>query len=495
MTSRFFDYIIIGSGMGGSAAAFALTQKNKHVLLLEAGGAIHHDAQDWDGKSILVQGRYKTNHRVSIKQYSDKTYQPQPQEEALGGKTMFYGGACFRYRKADFQSWDLDYQDFEPWYQKAEDCLEIHGDLQADPGLPDTSHRYPFKPIAFSDPAQRIAKAARDLKLKPFPIPLAINRFNPDRPQCSLCNTCDGFPCKIKAKNDAVSCFLDRAKNDFLTIKTHVVVDKIEINRHQASQVLAYDSRQKKSQAFQASKIIIAGGAIGSAGILLRSQLKDDSSMLGKNLMRHCNAIVGALFPFKTNPTETFHKQVAIMDYYDQDRMHSGLATGIIQDIYMPPAEVLPHFLPTGIKTISKYLRPYIQNLLCVSEDAPQLDNQVMLSDIKDASGIFKIKVAHQYLPGDQKRNRTLIKAAKRILLQAGALTSIVRKIDSFSHAVGTLRFGQNSKKSVLDLSCRVHGLNNVFVLDGSFMPSSGGVNPSLTIAANALRVCDILEG
>lgn len=495
MKSDRYDYIIVGSGMGGSAAAYTLTQANKRVLLLESGGRVHHDDSDWDGQTILVEGRYKTNTSIDIKQYQQKKFKVQPQEEVLGGKTMFYGGACFRFREEDFTSWDLTYEDFKPWYLAAEQKLEIHGDLNADPCLANLNGSYPYKAIPYAPPAQRIVKAARKLKLKPFPIPLAINRFNPSRPQCELCNTCDGFPCKVKAKNDAVTCFLDRADTAMLDIKTHTMVDRIHINGIYASSLVAFDKKTKTFQKYKAPRIILSAGAIGSAGILLRSKVKDQSGLLGKRLMRHCNSIVGCLFPFKTNPNNVFHKQVAIMDYYHTHRSSTGLATGVIQDIYMPPAEVLPFFVPLGLKTVTKVLRGHIQNLLCITEDRPQLSNAISLSDDKDAFGILKTKVAHQYASSDVKRNKALVSKAKKILKKAGGTLSLVRKIDSFSHAVGTMKLGISPSTSVLDLNCRVHGLDNVFVLDGSFMPSSSGVNPSLTIAANALRVCHVLEG
>lgn len=495
MSLQRFDYIIVGSGMGGSAAAYALTQKGQSVLLIEAGGEIIHDEKDWDGLEILVRGRYKSDRPIQIKQYNQKKFFQQPQEEVLGGKTMFYGGACFRLRETDFQKWELGYEDFEPWYDEAEKMLEVHGHKEGDPTMPPKKQEYPYPPSELSEPSQRIKVACEKLGLRPFRIPMAINTFNHSRPVCISCNTCDGFPCRIKAKNDAVSCFLDKADPKLLHIELNTIVDQMIMDGNKAVGVRGFSKAAKSPVEYHANRIFICAGAIESPAIIMRSKVQDVSGRLGKNLMRHCNAVVGCLFPFQTNPQDVFHKQLAITDLYEQDRMNSGMATGVIQDIYMPPKEVLPHFVPFGIKTLTKFLRGHIQNLLCVTEDEPLMTNRVELSDKKNHYGFQKIRVHHQYPDSDIKRNQILIQTAKKILSKAGGLGFMVRKIDTFSHAVGTTVFGSNPSTSVLDLECKLHGTENVYVVDGGFMPTSAGVNPSLTIAANALRVCSSIEG
>lgn len=482
-----FDAIVIGSGMGGSACAYALTEKGKKVALIEAGGNIHHDDKDWDGKSILVDGRYKSKRPVWIKQYGQTKAKAQPQEEVLGGKTMFYGGACFRLRERDFASWPLGYEDFAPWYDLAEKMLEVHGQRGQDKTEPPAYTPYPYPPAPLSAPAQRVFNAAKDLGLHPCRIPMAINDFNKSRPVCIHCNTCDGFPCKIKAKNEAVSCFLSRAKQELLHVVLHAVATQIHHDGTKATHVTIIDQTTKTQKTLYADKIIVSAGAIESAALLLRSQVPDASGLIGKYLMRHINSIVGFVFPFATNPSNVFHKQMVITDHYYEAK--GNHATGVIQDIYMPPKEVLPYFVPTGIGWISQMLRNHIQNLLCITEDEALATNAVNLLSEKDHLGLPKVSVQHQYTQNDVKRNQILIRSARKILSRAGGILSMVRKIDTFSHAVGTARFGEDPKQSVLDTQCKLHQLDNVYVVDGSFMPSSGGVNPSLTIAANALRV------
>lgn len=205
--------------------------------------------------------------------------------------------------------------------------------------------------------------------------------------------------------------------------------------------------------------------------------------------MRHCNAIVCSLFPYKTNPERIFHKQVCITAFYEDLREQLHSSTGIIQDIYTPPREAIEHFAPHGLKRIAGNVTQFIQNLLCIAEDDPNIENSVSLSEELDAYGLPVIKIKHHYSTDDYLRRDYLIRRAKRILVTAGALGHYVHKIDTFSHAVGTARFGTSPEKSVLDKHCRFFGIKNLFVLDGSFFPTSAGVNPALTISANSLRV------
>ncbi len=484
-----YDCIVIGSGMGGSAAAYALTQLNKNVLLIEAGGRVTRSQDDWDAKRILVDGHYKSDRATWIKQYDQTTHQPQRQEEVLGGKTPFYGGACFRLRPNDFATWPLSYDQMQPWYLKAEKMLEVHGQAGQDPTEAPRQSPYPYAPAPLSPPAQRIERAAKALHLSPSRIPLSINSRNQARPLCIECNTCDGFPCKLKAKNEAETSFLAQCPSNRLTIAMNTLVTHLEMMGDKVQTVHAMNKQTKAKQSYRAPVVLVAAGALESAALLLRSNVPNGSDMLGKNLMRHCNGVVGGLFAFSTNPSNVFHKQIVISDLYEKERDQTGYAIGVIQDIYMPPKAALAHFAPKGLRWATMATRSLIQNLLCVAEDEPQSINRVYLSQDQDAYGLAKTMVDHQYTQQDLARKNQLTGLAKKVLRKAGALLTVDHKIDSFSHAVGTARFGHDPNACVLDAQCKLHGLSNLYVVDGSFMPTSGGVNPSLTIAANALRV------
>lgn len=329
--------------------------------------------------------------------------------------------------------------------------------------------------------------------MSPFRIPTAINFEGKQRTACILCNTCDGFPCKIEAKNDAIISFLNRCDPKCLHLKPNSIVNRVLREGEKITGVEVLDAETSEKRVFTAKIYVLSAGAIQSPAILMRSGLS--GPLLGRNLMRHANAFVSYVFPFVTNPESVFHKQVCVTDFYEHFREQYGTSGGCLQENCMPAAEIIKYFAPRGLKNIASFLSSYIQGLLVIAEDDPRLENRVVLSEsVRDCFDMPVIKVDHSYSVQDIERRDFLVQKARKILRKAGGLFSNVFEIDTFSHAVGTLRFGKEPATSVLDQNCRLWGLSNLYVLDGSFMPTSAGLNPSLTIAANSLRVGEWLK-
>ena len=491
------DAVVIGSGLGGALAAHRLVEAGARVVVLERGRWPHRDEGDWNPQAILNDLRYRGKTPLSVRQRDDRRFRPFPMNETVGGMSVFYGGASLRLRPADFARWPFDYQDLEPFYSEAERLLGVHGAAGADPLEPPRSAAYPFPPIPYSAPAERIRKAGEALGFRPFPIPLALNFSGQDGPRCVRCNTCDGFPCAIEAKNDATG-LLRRAERKGLTVRAGIAVRALQIRGDRVARAHGVDQESGEAVSFEAPLFVLAAGALGSPAILLRSGLagkdeKDEGAPpIGQFLMRHCNAVVAGLFPFETNPEQVFHKQVCFTDSYEERRARDGLAVGIIQDIYTPDAGVVRRAAGKFAGAfLAKPLVHRLQNLLCVAEDAAEPGNRVSLSGEMDALGMERIRVEHRYRRADEDRLALLVRRARTILRTAGALATHVWPISSFSHAVGTLRMGERGDEAPLEPTGRVRGLDNLFVTDGSAFPASGGVNPSLTIAAGALRITE----
>jgi choline dehydrogenase-like flavoprotein len=493
---RTFDVIVVGSGFGGGAAAYALSRAGRDVLLVERGGWPHRDETDWNGRAILLDQRYRGDTPLLVQQGgADRPVEVFP-NEVVGGNSVFFGGASLRLRVSDFERWPIGYADLEPYYGAAEALLEVHGRAGADPCEPPRTTDYAFAPPDLTAPAQRIYDAARALDLRPFQMPVAINHRGSREPRCINCVTCDGFPCRIGAKNDVTQTALKEADERHLTILARVLASRLVVEAGQVTGVEAVDRDSGRRLILQGRRVLLAAGAIATPALMLRSGLGalDASGMLGRNLMRHCNAMLGFVFPFKTNPEAVNHKQICITDFYEQTRASDGTALGIIQDMCMPPPDVVRALGPPGFRWAAFASAEHIQTLLCIAEDDAQADNRVTLSpDRTDTFGLPLTVVTHNYSAGDVRRRDVLVERARKILRRAGGLVGKVRLIDSFSHAVGTARIAAAPADGVLDPSCRFWGLTNLHVVDGSFMPSSGGVNPSLTITANALRVAAAL--
>ena len=488
-----YDAIVIGTGFGGSACAYKLARAGMKVLMLERGDWARRDQNDWDAHSILIEKSYQGPSPLWVQQYDDPQFKPMLENEVVGGMSVFYGGASLRLREKDFEKWPISYDELEPYYSTAEHLLEVYGRSGEDPCEPKRSQDYLHAPIDLATPAKRIWDAGKKLELSPFRIPIALNFSNASRPICIRCLTCDGFPCQIEAKNDLTKTLLKQAQMAGVDIVVGMQVVRVVASTKKADAVVCIDRVSKKEIELKAPIIVVAGGALQSPAILLRSHLEKmpQHPLIGRYLMRHCNAVVAGVFPFRTNEKQEFHKQVCFTDFYEDYRTHDGMATGVVQDIYSPDRVVLKHFAPRGFKQASALASRFLQNLLCVAEDEPQYDNAVMVQDSVDVLGVANVQVTHHYSLRDCDRRDYLIQQAKRILRKAGALFFHTYEIDSFSHGVGSVRMGEDEADSVLDRYCRFRGLDNLFVVDGSAFPTSGGVNPSLTIAANALRVGD----
>jgi choline dehydrogenase-like flavoprotein len=490
-----YDAVIVGSGFGGAFAALALTEAGLRVLLLERGQPVARDDGDWDPQQILLGARYRSKAPVQIRQYGAQAYLDTHHHEVFGGGSVFYGGASLRMRPQDLQAWPLVYDDLEAHYTRAEGLLDVHGLAGGDPFEPPRSAPYPRTPIDLTSPAQRIHTAAQSLGYRPFALPLAINFRDASRPLCILCNTCDGHPCRIEAKNDLTATVLHRAQVLGLEIRVGVIARQLVVDAGQVTAIEATDAVSGASHTFAASRFVVAAGALQTPALLLRSGLGETTQggrWIGRRLMRHCNAVLTGVFRERTNPEGVFHKQLCFTDFYEDLRSSHGMATGTIQDIYTPIGQVIAHHAPPGLRTIAGWCSMFMQNLLCVAEDEPRYENSVRLGR-EDCFGMASPRVDHAYTEADYQRRNHLLAHARQVLKAAGAWTTRVHEIDSFSHGVGTVGMAGSPEAGASDSQGRLWGVENLWITDGAAFTTSGGVNPSLTIAANALRVAPFI--
>jgi choline dehydrogenase-like flavoprotein len=516
MKREHWEAVIIGSGFGGSAVALKLARAGVRVLVLERGRWVDRDDSAWDSRVIQIDRKYKseTPYEVDERWGRELTYP----DDAVGGKSVFYGAASFRLRQEDFRThdrfdsgergplppdWPIAYDEIEPFYSEAEREIGIAGVANLDPNEPPRSEDYPTAPPPFGSAARLIAESARKLGLNPFPMPLAISFDSTyNRPSCEMCMTCDLFPCKICAKNDLSVTLLPAAQASGATVREKTIVKKVVREGGRIRAVECVESATGREYTITCDVCVVSCGAIASAALLLNSgleSLEPNGRLLGRYLMRHCSGIVIGIFPFRTNPEQQFHKQVAITDFYfgHAERGPKG-PWGMVQALQTPPpefvAETAPYPKPIG--WIGSKTLPYHAYLLCMAEDIPQIENRVDIDPGRtDKYGLPLARVFHKYLERDLEARKGLYREASRILRRAGSLVRVKMPIHTYSHALGTVRFGQDPEQAVLDPQCRFFGVDNLFVVDGSFMPTSGGVNPSLTIAANGLRVGEHLAG
>lgn len=505
-----YDALIIGSGFGGTMAAHRLVHAGQRVLIVERGGWVGRGPHNWRGEEVGLLGQhYDTESPYRV---HDETGRSSAGAFfCVGGPSVFYGGVALRLRSEDFESdpaldatsgaaWPYAYPDIEPYYAAAEQIIGVAGVAGEDPTEPWRSGPYPEPPGPLAAISRRIGEAARTLGFHPFRLPLAINHgAAPHRASCAACGTCDGFACAIGAKNDLATSVLPGLVERGLELRPWSAAVRIVVERGRVTGVAVADVRTGQITTYRARRVILAAGALASPHLLLAAGLhrfNPGGHVVGRYLMRHLNRIVFGIFPHQPAPDGQFHKQIGIHDLYfgDPGRREPRGKLGGIQQLATPPASLVRSQLPGPLGALGARAVGHLTGLLTIAEDQPQFDNRVVIDASRtDRLGLPGLTITHRYSPRDRAASDALAEAARAVLRRTGAWAFYQHQIGTFSHAVGTVRMGRDPRTSALDQYGRFRGIDNLFVLDGSFMPRSAGVNPSLTIAAHALRAADYL--
>jgi choline dehydrogenase-like flavoprotein len=517
MTER-YDIAIIGTGAGGGTLAWALAPTGKRILLLERGEYVPREQANWSTQAVNAEGRYQT--REVWRDTDGKPLHPHT-NYWVGGNTKFYGAALFRMRREDFgevkhwggvsPAWPIDYDDLESYYTAAERLYHVHGARGLDPTEPSASAPYPHPPVSHEPRIQRLADDFARQGLHPFPVPLGImlDEARPRTSACIRCATCDGHPCLLGAKSDAQVVAVDPSRrHPNVTLLTGAYVAKLETDASGRSVTRIVVERGGACEEYRADVVVVSAGAINSAALLLRSAnerhphgLANSSGVVGRHYMGHVNSVLMALSKCP-NPT-IFQKTLAVNDFYfgADDWPHP---MGHISFVGKLDADTLR----TGAPAIApgwtlELMARHSLDFWLTSEDLPDPDNRVTL----DRAGNIVLAYrpnngeAHRRLVGKlreamQKQSRCSVHGHEchQGLFARNLFIGQQIPLAGVAHQNGTVRFGHDPRTSALDTSCRTHDVDNLYVVDGSFFPSSSAVNPALTIAANALRVADVLK-
>ena len=515
--TRHYDVIIIGTGAGGGTLAYRLAPSGARVLLLERGGYVKREKENWSSHAVNVEARYHT--KESWSDGDGKPLRPHT-NYYVGGNTKFYGSALFRLRREDFgeihhhggvsPAWPVSYDEMEPYYGEAERLYHVHGTRGEDPTEAPAGSAYPHPAVSHEPRIQQLSDDFTRQGLRPFHVPLGImlDEQNPRKSSCIRCGTCDGHPCLVQAKSDAqVVCVDPALEYPNVTLLTDAYVERIVTSASGRAVTGVIVKRNGATESYSADIIVSACGAINSAALLLRSAgerhprgLANSSAMVGRHYMGHLNSVLMAVSKCP-NPT-VFQKTLAVNDFYfGSPEWHYpmghisfvGKLDGVALSAGAPA--IAPGFT---LDLMAKHSLDF----WLTSEDLPDPENRVTL----DARG----QIVLEYKPNNEEGHKRLIKKLESLLQQQGSCPIHGRSchvglfsrnlfvgqripLAGVAHQNGTLRFGADPRTSVLDRNCRAHDLDNLYAVDGSFFPSSGAVNPALTIMANALRVGDHL--
>jgi choline dehydrogenase-like flavoprotein len=516
--SNHYDVIVIGSGAGGGTLAYALASTGKRILILERGEYVPREKDNWSTRAVNVQAKYST--KEVWRDADGKALHPHT-NYYVGGNTKFYGAALFRLRREDFgevghhggisPAWPIGYDELEPYYTEAERLYHVHGARGEDPTEPRASAPYPFPAVSHEPRIQQLAEDFARQGLRPFHTPLGVmlDEQNRRTSKCIRCETCDGFPCLVQAKSDAqVVCVDPALQYPNVSLETGAYVDRLETSPSGREITGVIVRRNGTPERYTADVIVVACGAINSAALLLRSEtdrhpngLANGSGLVGRHYMGHVNSVLMAVSRCP-NPT-IFQKTLAVNDFYfgsDDWRYPMGHISfvGKLDGVTLSagaPA-IAPGFTLDLMATHSL-------DFWLTSEDLPDPENRVTVN----RSG----EVVLKYRPNNEEGHKRLRRALESLLQQQRACPIHGRDchvglfsrnlfvgqripLAGVAHQNGTVRFGNDPGTSVLDRNCRAHEVDNLYVVDASFFPSSGAVNPALTIIANALRVGDHLK-
>ncbi|MEW6683359.1 MAG: GMC family oxidoreductase [Nitrospirota bacterium] len=506
-----FDVIIIGTGAGGGTLAFHLAPSGKRILVLERGSYLPRETANWDSRAVFADSKYRAKTTWYDKQ--GKSFHPGI-HYYVGGNTKVYGAALLRFRREDFEevkhhggispAWPIRYQDLEPYYTQAEYLYHVHGQRGIDPTEGPASAPYRHPPVSHEPRIQELCDDLRGIGHTPFPLPLGIrlNEAQRHHSPCIRCATCDGFPCLVEAKADAhTTCVQPALAYPNVTLLTDAYVSRLATSYSGREITAVHVRRGGMPETYSADLVVVSCGAVNSAALLLQSAndqhpngLANRSGVVGRHYMCHNNSALLALST-RRNPT-TFQKTLALNDFYfSADDWDFPL--GHIQMLGKTDLEMLKGDAPTWTpRWVLDGMATHSLDFWLTSEDLPDPDNRVLVA----SNGDIHLHYTQNNLEGHRRLVAKLKSALDAIGRKRGRLGSNIylgKKIPlaGTAHQCGTIRFGHDPMTSALDVNCKTHDLDNLYVVDASFFVSSTAVNPSLTIIANALRVGDhILE-
>ena len=520
-----WDVLVVGTGMGGSTVGHELARRGRRVLFLERGhylfggadrgnGTIPFDADD-SPESRLRRGHWP------LPLQGETSFGPTeffaPLGCGSGGSSGLYAAQLERLLPADFKpranyaeaegstlpdSWPIPYEEFLPWYRRAEELYGVRGTpdpLNPDPGA---SLR---EPPPLSERDRDFDESFRALGLHPYRAHVACE-YLPG------CLDCGGVLCPRACKNDAGrTCLVPALEQHGARILADCEVTALEADARSVQRVRCRWKGQEL--ALRARVVVLAAGALMTPTLLLKSAsqawpsgLANASGMVGRNLMFHASDFI-AVQPRRSLSAAGPKKAISFNDFY----FHSGRKLGTFQSVGVgiDRGSIL-YFLKNRMQKSPTWQRklasPFLRAVSILAartfagagvfatiiEDLPYLENRV----VPDPQAKNGMRFEYRYTGHLRERTRLYrrqlarkLKPHHRMMVLTGADNI------NYGHTCGTCRFGNDPATSVLDRNNRAHGVENLYVVDASFFPSSGGTNPSLTIAANALRVAEAIEG
>jgi choline dehydrogenase-like flavoprotein len=485
------DIVIIGSGVGGASLASSLAASGRRIIILERGDYLKDSVEARDDVAIFQRGHYRSSEEwlgTDGESFLANNYY------YVGGNSKFFGAVMYRYRKEDFEArphlegsspgWPIRYEELEPWYERAEEVFRVRGTLDQDPTEPPHSRPYAYPPVPDEPPIALVRERLKRAGIHPSSLPLAVDiEAWLGRAKTGW----DAFPNTGLGKVDAEVGPLSRAiQHSNVSIVTGAQVLRLETDESGSKVVSAVYVKDGAEQRISAEIFAVAAGAVQSAALLLRSANKahptglgNSSDQLGRNFMNH-NTSAMLVLDYKQNAS-VYQKTLAFNDFYNEDNEYRA-PLGNVQLLGHITGNILKANFPVPAPNwLVKLIARYAYGWFLTSEDLPNPESRVMVKDDR---------IVVNWIRSNMRAHEALIRKTRAAMRKAGfpiVLTHTFGK-KTTSHQCGTARLGDDAKTSVVDLNCRSHDIENLYITDASVLPTSAAVNPALTIAALAIK-------
>ncbi len=525
-----WDVIIIGAGMGGGMLGHRLARAGRRVLFVEKGrstlpgtpgtirSAMPELAEPQASRSIntyydaLARAGRSSDEVTDISGRRPRQFVPYI-GSGTGGSSALYGMVCERFFVDDFtprqhfadpgestvpEAWPITYEQMAPWYTEAEKLLGVRG--QPDPLRPEAADvPLPAAP-PFSVDNQPLVNYLSGRGLHPYHLPMACD-YTDD------CATCQAYLCAKSCKYDGARSGVEPAVTEYgAQLLAECQVLRLESDRTRVQRVIC--QRHSDMLTLKAKVVVLAAGALATPVLLLNSRsgdwargLANGSDMVGRNLMRHVMDWI-EVWPQRGSKITAENKEIGLNDFYFIDGQKYGTVQSAGSMASLAPIDMMmnqPGLMAKALRLTGVAARPIYNQLIsgglvlaAIMEDLPYLDNRVLPSDRPSVDGRQRLRLQYHLHPNEVARRKVFLPALKEVLQPFRTLTLRTGANNgTLGHVCGTVRFGTDPATSVLDAQNRAHEVDNLYVVDASFFPSSTGINPSLTVAANALRVAE----
>jgi choline dehydrogenase-like flavoprotein len=536
-----YDVCIIGTGAGASGVAYTLAEAGKKVIMLERGDFYHRkdfskDEVAFTKRDIVTPNLKESYH--TIEDWEDDKWVKTPtyisestffNGNIVGGSSNFMSGYFHRLKPNDFRlksvygdikganivDWVIDYNELEPYYDKVERLIGVSGKVtEYKYQEPRSTKDFPYPPLAEHSISKIIDNSFTKLGFTPYKTPRAIlSKPKDGRDSCYYSNYCGSYGCSSGAKGSAREALLIPAlKTGNVAIVTNAFVKKLNEKNSKVIEAIYIDTKTKKEHKVQAKIFVVAGQAVESCRLLLNSKSKNfpkglanNSNQVGKNLVFSAGGVGSGQFDSTIMPLDDLMKEGvfvnrSLCDFYFTDKMKGGVVDFLFEHAN-PISKANRQRWQDGRLVWGKELQNRIFDKFTktkqlnfeVFNDWLPNDNCFVSVDekYKDIYGVPVANIRIGSHPHDIKVGEFLAKKAERVLKEMGAkdISSSISSYPPSNLQAGGCRFGDDPKNSVLNKYCQAHEVKNLFVTDGSFMPTGGSVPYTWTIYANSFRV------